>query len=127
MVTAFSSWITRHPDDGRYVLTNHYDWTYFTVEDTAFFVKRVRREGGQALARLSDGTEEPLDVRGLSVGQAGILYVPVKHGQFEARFTPSAQAAMVDLVVEGPTGDPCVEQGGELFPIKNRPGTLDQL
>ena len=41
MATAFASWITTHPDDGRFILTNGYDWTYFTVKDAPFFVKRV--------------------------------------------------------------------------------------
>ena len=26
----------RHPDDGRYILTNGYDWTYFTVDDAPY-------------------------------------------------------------------------------------------
>jgi hypothetical protein len=32
MSTAFASWIAIHPDDGRFVLTNGYDRTYFTVK-----------------------------------------------------------------------------------------------
>ena len=35
---AMHTWIARHPDDGRYILTNGYDWTYFTVDDVPFFV-----------------------------------------------------------------------------------------
>src|SRR3954468_18708053 len=29
---ALHSWISRHPDDGRLILTNGYDWTYFQVD-----------------------------------------------------------------------------------------------
>ena len=29
-------WIGRHPDDGRYVLKNGYDWSYFTVDDAPY-------------------------------------------------------------------------------------------
>ena len=32
LARALASWIARHPDDGRFILTNGYDWTYFTVE-----------------------------------------------------------------------------------------------
>ena len=27
LAEAFHTWIARHPDDGRYILTNGYDWT----------------------------------------------------------------------------------------------------
>ena len=55
---AFASWITRHPDDGRYILCNGYDWTYFRVEGTPFFVLGVRAAGDQLWLGLSDGSEE---------------------------------------------------------------------
>jgi len=34
--SALHTWIARHPDDGRFILTNGYDWTYFRVEDAPF-------------------------------------------------------------------------------------------
>ena len=40
---ALHSWIARHPLDGRYILTNGYDWTYFTVDDAPFFVRSATR------------------------------------------------------------------------------------
>ena len=33
LAAAMHTWVTRHPDDGRYILSNGYDWTYFTVDD----------------------------------------------------------------------------------------------
>ena len=61
MALAFATWIRRHPDDGRFILTNGYDWTYFTVKDAPFLVRHVAREGEHAVLALFDGSEEPLD------------------------------------------------------------------
>jgi hypothetical protein len=95
MARAFASWIARHPDDGRYILSNGYDWSYFRVDDTPFFVERVVPEGEQRLwLELSDGSREPLEPRTLSVGRGGALYVPVKNGQFPARFSRHAQLSL---------------------------------
>ncbi|MBX3182473.1 MAG: DUF1285 domain-containing protein [Polyangiaceae bacterium] len=108
MAKAFARWMARHPDDGRYILTNDYDWTYLTVEDTPYFVSRVNL-GGQsgssaavveATLQLSDGTEEPLRLAALREGPDGSLYTWVKQGAFEARFTPAAQLDLAPLVVE---------------------------
>src|ERR1700759_5395685 len=54
-------WIRRHPLDGRYILSNGYDWTYFTVDDAPFFVERVRLEPDRVepdrvVLTLSDGS-----------------------------------------------------------------------
>lgn len=120
MAKAFASWISRHPDDGRYILTNGYDWTYFTVEDAPFLVRSLAVAGERATVCLSDGTEEPLDPSSLAAGDGDALYLAVKGGRFEARFTPAAQKALVDLVVEGEEGVPCVELGGRRYPIGQR-------
>ncbi len=99
MAKAFARWMARHPDDGRYILTNDYDWTYLTVEDTPYFVSQVNLEG-EARLLLSDGTEEPLRLGSLREGPDGSLYSWVKEGAFEARFTPAAQLDLAPLVVE---------------------------
>ncbi|HRI65463.1 MAG TPA: hypothetical protein PK156_14545, partial [Polyangium sp.] len=36
---ALHRWISKHPDDGRLILTNGYDWCYFRAELAAYFVK----------------------------------------------------------------------------------------
>lgn len=94
MARAFASWISRHPDDGRFILNNGYDWSYFQVEDVPFFVQGLREEGNRLLLALSDGTESPLDPALLAVGPRGALYTTVKAGQFRARFTQAAQIAL---------------------------------
>jgi hypothetical protein len=120
LAAAFASWIRRHPDDGRFILTNRYDWTYFTVEDVPFFVRGLSVEPSGVVLRLSDGTEETLDPSTLSVGDADALYARVKGGEFEAKFLPAAQLALVEIVVEMPDGRPGIEICGTRFVLANR-------
>jgi hypothetical protein len=121
MTRAFASWIRRHPDDGRFILTNGYDWTYFTVKDAPFFVRGVHGEpeGGVAL-ELFDGTVENLEPEGVSASADGVLYALVKGGQYVARFLPSAQVQMTDFIDEGPTGEPCLVVSGRIHSIPKR-------
>ncbi len=96
---AMHTWIARHPDDGRFILTNGYDWTYFTVEDVPFFVRSVRVAPESVVLRLSDGTEEPWDPsKSRTVGDR--LYTKVKNGAFEARFDRLAQTALGEVLDE---------------------------
>ncbi len=100
---ALHSWISRHPDDGRLILTNGYDWTYFRAEDTPYFVTALK-DAGVAIPTLvlSDETEEPLVGAALSLGDDGVVYARVKkEGSFEARFTRHAQTQLAPLLVEG--------------------------
>ncbi len=103
LAQALHGWISKHPDDGRFILTNGYDWTYFTVDDVPYFVTsiEVRRDG--VGLRLSDGSQEDLSSDGLRVGDDGALYLKVKGGAFPAKFTRHAQIALepVMVAVEG--------------------------
>src|SRR5262249_28406514 len=118
MTRAFASWIRRHPDDGRFILTNGYDWTYFTVRGAPFFVRGVRGEPhGEIALELFDGTAECLDRSGLSVTPEGVLHARVKSGGFDAQFLPAAQSQMTSFIDEGSTGEPCILFAGERFPI----------
>jgi len=98
---ALHRWIAKHPDDGKYILTNGYDWCYFRVEDTAYVVRaiRIEDEGLRATLLLSDGTEEPLDPRALFLGADDVVYTGVKQGAFEARFSRHAQTSLAPLLV----------------------------
>ena len=104
LAQAMHKWISRHPDDGRYILTNGYDWTYFTVDDAPFFVRAVRIEKDRVLLVLSDESEEPWDPAGTEVGPAGALYTEVKAsargGPFRAKFTRHAQASLAPVLEE---------------------------
>jgi len=70
---ALHQWITRHPTDGRFILSNGYDWTYFTVDDAPFFVKGVQF-GDEPRLVLSDDSVEPFTSDGNSYGRAGTVY-----------------------------------------------------
>lgn len=98
LAEAFHTWIARHPDDGRYILTNGYDWTYFVVDDVPYFVRSLREEDGDAILLLSDGTEEPLDPSTVRPGSRGDLYLQVKRsakgGPFDAKLTRFAQSQL---------------------------------
>jgi len=106
MARAFATWIGRHPDDGRFILNNGWDWSYFTVEDVPYFVEAVHEAENGPVLVLSDGTEEPLDAGLLRAGATGALYLRVKRGEFEARFRRTAQLGLGPWLDEDPDGTP---------------------
>lgn len=120
MREAFASWIRRHPDDGRYILCNGYDWSYLRVEDVGFFVRALRPALGTLCLSLSDQTEEALDPSTLRVGARDALYCKVKQGAFDARFTPAAQSALLPYVVESLSGEPALRLGQRDYIIPAR-------
>lgn len=130
MAKAFASWLRRHPDDGRFILSNGYDWTYLTVEDTPFFVVRVifpeeinsTKESAlpELVLELSDGSQEPLDIRQLKEGEDGSLYVDVKAGEYEARFTQFAQLQLAPLLSEDEAARVVLVWGGVMALPKPR-------
>ncbi|CAN5775337.1 hypothetical protein BH09MYX1_BH09MYX1_39780 [soil metagenome] len=101
---AMQSWVRRHPDDGRYILSNGYDWTYFTVEDVPFVVDsiRIERDQSHVTLLLDDGTEELWQPEQSRVGDGEAMYTVVKRaaigGPFEARFSRHAQASLASLL-----------------------------
>jgi len=117
MARAFATWIRRHPDDGRYILSNGYDWTYFTVEDAPFFVETVRDVRGEPWLVLSDGSEEPLDPRALRFGPGEVLYVTVKGNEFDARFAREAQLGLAPWLDEGTSGALELVISGVRYPL----------
>lgn len=107
MARAFASWITRHPENGRFILSNGYDWSYFTVIDVPFLVTRIfasNENAGPLIVELFDGTSEPLVLDQIEIGLDDALYCGVKDGTFEARFSPSAQLQLAPWLVEGENG-----------------------
>ena len=119
MARAFSSWIDRHPDDGRFILNNGYDWSYFRVEDVPFFVLGVREEEGQLWLRLSDGSESALEPAGLVRGAQEALYTTVKNGKFRARFTQAAQIALGPWLILAENGEIFLEIAGHRVTVGN--------
>lgn len=126
MARAFASWIGRHPDDGRFILNNGFDWTYFRVEDVPFFVRAVPLLEPVPELELFDGSREPLDPSSLVIGARDALYVGVKGGEFRARFTPSAQLALLPLLVEDEAGAACLLIRGRRWPVPHGSSTEQQ-
>ena len=116
LAMAMHTWIRRHPDDGRYILSNGYDWTYFTVDDAPYTVRSVRPDGDHLVLALSDATEEAWVPRETRIGADGALYARVKRGReakgepFEAKFTRHAQSALEPFLAEV-NGRPVVRVG----------------
>jgi len=104
MARAFASWIARHPDDGRFILTNGWDWTYFTVEGAPFFVAGVREGPDGPILTLFDGSEEPLDPVLFRLGDDGVFSTRVKGGAFDARFLRNAQLELAPWLEEDRDG-----------------------
>jgi len=122
MARAFASWIGRHPDDGRFILNNGYDWSYFRVEDVPFFVLGLREQAGRPVLLLSDGSEDPLDPDRLRLGAQGALYTTVKNGEFRARFSQGAQIALGPWLVEAENGEIFLEIAGTRHAHENSGG-----
>ncbi|MDP9149599.1 MAG: hypothetical protein M3O36_06625 [Myxococcota bacterium] len=126
VATALHAWIGRHPDDGRYILANGYDWTYFSVDDAPYFVRALRAEPDRVVLLLSDGTEEEWEPESTRIGEDGALYARVKAGvargksawRWEAKFTRHAQVSLAPLLVEA--SPPAVQIGGRVHAIGAR-------
>jgi hypothetical protein len=116
MRRAFASWLGRHPDDGRYILNNGYDWSYLTVEGALSFVQAVRDVQGRPTLVLLDGQELPLDPAALGCTEDGKLFVRLAASE-PAHFTAAAQLELAPWLSErdGHTG---VLLGGKFWPIQ---------
>jgi uncharacterized protein len=99
-----ASWISRHPDNGRWVLENGYDWCYVTIEDVPFWVTSAHLEGAEIVGTLSDGSEQRIDPATLTVDAAGTLRCEVKasarKGPYPAKLARHAQLAIAEFLRE---------------------------
>ncbi len=124
LAAALASWIDRHPDDGRYILANGYDWTYFTVDDAPYFVRSLRVEPDGVVLLLSDGTEEAWAPETTRTGADDGLYARVKReargGPYEAKLSPHAQTSLGPLLVDWDALGPAVRIGKRIVPIGRR-------
>jgi hypothetical protein len=119
MRRAFAGWIARHPQNGRFILNNGYDWCYLRVEDTPYFVTSIHATTEEQLSmELADGSQEPLDPHRLGVRASGELCVRVKGDAFVAKFSRVAQLAMAQYLSEDSTGRPVFSYGRASVPIR---------
>ncbi len=121
LAEAMHRWIARHPLDGRLILNNGYDWTYFVVQDAPYVVRAVVEDAeGFPVLVLSDGTREPLGAR-VRLGAGDALYAEVKAhargGPFEARFSRHAQSQLGPYL----TSD---ADGAETIALRTRAGIV---
>lgn len=115
MARAFAAWLTRHPDDGRYILSNGYDWTYLTVEGPAHFVVALPGLSDEPRLQLLDGRELPFDPTALSSDADGRVWVRLPSGD-RACFTAAAQLALEPWLSER-DGQLGLELAGRFAPI----------
>ena len=120
LAEAMHSWIGRHPDDGRYILTNGYDWTYFNVEDAPYVVRALRVEGEKVTLLLSNGAEEEWSPAHTEIAASGALYTDGLHsakgGPYRAKFTRHAQASLAPVLTEQ-DGKPAALLNGRIVAI----------
>jgi hypothetical protein len=117
MQRAFASWLRRHPDDGRFILSNGYDWTYLTVEGPAFFVQSVlAAQADRPQLQLLDGRILPLQAPDLRCDAAGRLWLRLPEGE-QACFTGAAQRALEPWLTEQ-EGRVGLQIAGQFSPIE---------
>lgn len=132
---AMHTWIGRHPDDNRFILDNGFDWSYFTVKDTAYFIRHLEELDGTLQLVLSDGTKEALVLEDTFVGPNDALYTKVKRptetrsaaaperahpeAPYWAKFTRHAQTELAPFLTEK-DGKPAIVLGNRIVPIGKR-------
>jgi uncharacterized protein len=117
---AMHGWISRHPNDGRYVLENGWDWCYLTVDDTPFVVRSAKIEGDALAVTLSDGSTETIAPSALRAASDGTLRCEVKAsakgGPYPARFDRHALVSLGENLTER-DGQYVLAMGGRETPI----------
>ena len=116
LATAMATWISRHPNDGRYILENGYDWCWITVDDAPLSVRSARIDGDAMVATLSDGTDERIDPSTLMVDDGGNVRCKVHHdknyGPYDAKFDRHALQALGERLREENGGFVLALDGG---------------
>jgi hypothetical protein len=118
---ALASWIALHPDDGRLILTNGYDWTYFAAEDAPMHVTSIDTEKTPPELTLFDDSTEPLAPETMCLGEDGVVHCRVRGGTLEARFSRHAQTQLAPLLVQADGGSATIRVGEHDFPLPPRP------
>jgi hypothetical protein len=121
---ALFRWLDRlpPPSEDRYVLRlDERRFAYLDVDDTPLVARAARIDpAGTIWLALSDGAEEALDPRTLTVDAAGILRAWVRSGRLEARLATSAVAALDSLLTETPDGHPALRVAEQTVEIPSR-------
>jgi uncharacterized protein len=119
---ALFRWLDRL-DDGRYILRlDERRFAYLDVADTPLVVRALRLDGDAVQLQLSDGADEALDPRTLTIDEQGILRCWVRGRRLEARLATSAATAVADRIIETAQG-PALSSRGTLRPLVRRSGS----
>jgi hypothetical protein len=116
---ALHAWVGRHPDDGRPILTNGYDWCYLAVDDTLRFVASIGEHDGALWASLLDGRSMPIVPTSIAVDEDGVCFVRLRDDPDVARFTRVAMTQLEPWLVDT-DGGPALALGNALIPIRSR-------
>lgn len=122
MARAMMGWLTRHPDDGRWVLENGWDWCYLAVDDVPWVARNARVEGEALIVSLADGTEAPLaDLHAdRDGGVRGSVKAGARGGPHPTKLSRTAQLSLVDRLVEH-DGGIALALDGRVVPLLERP------
>ena len=72
--------------NGCYFLSGEKNPVPVIVDDVAFFIRDISEKNNKYVLKLSDGSEEKLDVRTVDVGADHQLYCWIKSGSVKAKF-----------------------------------------
>jgi Protein of unknown function (DUF1285) len=116
---ALFRWLDRLPD-GRVVLRlDAARFAYVDVDDTPLVARAARVTGDLVFVALSDGAEEELDPRTLTIDDDGVMRCWVRNGRLEARLATSAAAVLADLILDKQDG-PVLTLAGRSYPLAHR-------
>jgi hypothetical protein len=121
---AMHTWLRRHPNDGRWVLENGWDWCYVQVDLAPFFVRTARIDGTHLRGQLSDDADVDIAPTSLCIDDGGALWCDVhgerEGGPFPARFDAYATAGLGDAI-DDEAGTLVLRLGDARTPIARRP------
>lgn len=116
---ALFGWLDRLPDGRTILRLDAQRFAYVDVDDTPLVAQGARVAGDSVFLALSDGAEERLDPRTLSVDAAGIMRCWVRAARIEARLSTSAAIVLAELIDER-SGGPVLVLGDGAFPLGQR-------
>lgn len=99
LARALLRWLDVRPEDGRPILRlDERRYAYVDVDDAMLLVTSIQWRGGDAIAVLNDGTEEPLAYATLAVGAGDAMYCKARGGKLLARLTPTAFYSLAERI-----------------------------
>jgi uncharacterized protein len=98
-------------EEGKYLIELSGERCYLDVEDTAFVVAAVNKTRQKddirdcIYIRLTDDSQEKLDLNTLNAGKDNVLYCRVKNGKFTARFSRKSYYQLAEFIEQEEKGN----------------------